>query len=206
MAHLYIQIYEPLYVKAGDVWITPSTASTVGEIKQFTSTKGWDNLIISNLYQSLVSRGYQGSEEDLLQALVSEAEKTDTAANISTTSGQSVQEVLDSLESTLEDLNQVVEENVNNIEILQTTTEEQGDKIDSLDKEVATKQDTLESGTNIKTINAASILGSGDIEIPVMNPQVAPSALATEAQLADVITAFNNLITLLTTSKILKTA
>lgn len=206
MAHLYIQIYEPLYVKAGDVWITPSTASTVGEIKQFTSTKGWDNLIISNLYQSLVSRGYQGSEEDLLQALVSEAEKTDTAANISTTSGQSVQEVLDSLESTLEDLNQVVEENVNNIEILQTTTEEQGDKIDSLDKEVATKQDTLESGANIKTINAASILGSGDIEIPVMNPQVAPSALATEAQLADVITAFNNLITLLTTSKILKTA
>lgn len=206
MAHLYIQIYEPLYVKAGDVWITPSTASTVGEIKQFTSTKGWDNLIISNLYQSLVSRGYQGSEEDLLQALVSEAEKTDTAVNISTTSGQSVQEVLDSLESTLEDLNQVVEENVNNIEILQTTTEEQGNKIDSLDKEVATKQDTLVSGTNIKTINATSILGSGNIEIPVMSPQVAPSALATEAQLADVITAFNNLITLLTTSKILKTA
>lgn len=206
MAHLYIQIYEPLYVKAGDVWITPSTASTVGEIKQFTSTKGWDNLIISNLYQSLVSRGYQGSEEDLLQALVSEAEKTDTAVNISTTSGQSVQEVLDSLESTLEDLNQVVEENVNNIEILQTTTEEQGNKINSLDQEVATKQDTLKSGTNIKTINAASILGSGDIKIPVMNPQVAPSALATEAQLADVITAFNNLITLLTTSKILKTA
>lgn len=206
MAHLYIQIYEPLYVKAGDVWITPSTASTVGEIKQFTSTKGWDNLIISNLYQSLVSRGYQGSEEDLLQALVSEAEKTDTAVNISTTSGQSVQEVLDSLESTLEDLNQVVEENVNNIEILQTTTEEQGGKIDSLDQEVATKQDALESGTNIKTINATSVLGSGDIKIPVMNPQVAPSALATEAQLADVITAFNNLITLLTTSKILKTA
>lgn len=38
-------------------------------------------------------------------------------------------------------------------------------KIDSLDKEVATKQDLLVSGTNIKTINSQSLLGEGNIEI-----------------------------------------
>ena len=39
------------------------------------------------------------------------------------------------------------------------------DKIDSLDKEMATKQDLLVSGTNIKTINSQSLLGEGNIEI-----------------------------------------
>ena len=39
------------------------------------------------------------------------------------------------------------------------------DKIDSMDTTIAGKQDTLVSGTNIKTINSTSLLGSGDIAI-----------------------------------------
>jgi len=38
-------------------------------------------------------------------------------------------------------------------------------KIDSMDADIASKQDTLVSGTNIKTINNQSILGSGNISI-----------------------------------------
>ena len=34
-----------------------------------------------------------------------------------------------------------------------------------LKKLIASKQDALVSGTNIKTINGASVLGSGDIQI-----------------------------------------
>lgn len=39
------------------------------------------------------------------------------------------------------------------------------DHIEYLEQEVDNKQDTLVSGTNIKTINGESILGSGNIEI-----------------------------------------
>jgi microcystin-dependent protein len=39
------------------------------------------------------------------------------------------------------------------------------DKIDTMDTTIAGKQDTLVSGTNIKTINSTSLLGSGDIAI-----------------------------------------
>lgn len=39
------------------------------------------------------------------------------------------------------------------------------DIIDALDKELATKQDLLVSGTNIKTINSQSLLGEGNLEI-----------------------------------------
>jgi len=39
------------------------------------------------------------------------------------------------------------------------------DKIDAMDTTIGTKQETLVSGTNIKTINGTTILGSGDLEI-----------------------------------------
>lgn len=39
------------------------------------------------------------------------------------------------------------------------------DRIDTLELDVLDKQDTLVSGTNIKTINGSSVLGSGNIEI-----------------------------------------
>lgn len=42
---------------------------------------------------------------------------------------------------------------------------EQKERLDTLEPQVAGKQDTLISGTNIKTINNQSILGSGNIEV-----------------------------------------
>ena len=47
---------------------------------------------------------------------------------------------------------------------------------------VATKQDTLVSGTNIKTINNTPILGSGNIEIQVSDPTLAGRVTALETE------------------------
>jgi hypothetical protein len=47
--------------------------------------------------------------------------------------------------------------------------------------QLATKQDTLVSGTNIKTVNSTSLLGSGDIPIPIVNP----SGVAGSIQFSD---------------------
>lgn len=67
--------------------------------------------------------------------------------------------------SVVESLSTQVATNTSDISIIKTKQEEDGDKIDSLDKEMATKQDLLVSGTNIKTINNESLLGEGNIEI-----------------------------------------
>lgn len=67
--------------------------------------------------------------------------------------------------SVVESLSTQVATNTSDISIIKTKQEEDGDKIDSLDKEMATKQDTLVSSTNIKTINNESLLGEGNIEI-----------------------------------------
>lgn len=66
--------------------------------------------------------------------------------------------------SVVESLSTQVATNTSDISIIKTKQED-GNKIDSLDKEMATKQDLLVSGTNIKTINSQSLLGEGNIEI-----------------------------------------
>lgn len=67
--------------------------------------------------------------------------------------------------SVVESLSTQVATNTSDISIIKTKQEEDGNKIDSLDKEMATKQDLLVSGTNIKTINSQSLLGEGNILI-----------------------------------------
>lgn len=67
--------------------------------------------------------------------------------------------------SVVESLSTQVATNTSDISIIKTKQEEDGNKIDSLDKEMATKQDLLVSGTNIKTINSQSLLGSGNLDI-----------------------------------------
>lgn len=67
--------------------------------------------------------------------------------------------------SVVESLSTQVATNTSDISIIKTKQEEDGNKIDSLDKEMATKQDLLVSGTNIKTINSQSLLGEGNIVI-----------------------------------------
>lgn len=67
--------------------------------------------------------------------------------------------------SVVESLSTQVATNASDISIIKTKQEEDGDKIDALDKEMATKQDLLVSGTNIKTINNQSLLGEGNIVI-----------------------------------------
>lgn len=67
--------------------------------------------------------------------------------------------------SVVESLSTQVATNTSDISIIKTKQEEDGNKIDTLDKEMATKQDLLVSGTNIKTINSQSLLGEGNIEI-----------------------------------------
>lgn len=48
----------------------------------------------------------------------------------------------------------------------------------TLTNSIDTKQDTLVSGTSIKTINSTSLLGSGDISIPVGDPAGTGVAMA----------------------------
>lgn len=67
--------------------------------------------------------------------------------------------------SVVESLSTQVATNTSDISIIKTKQEEDGNKIDALDKEMATKQDLLVSGTNIKTINSQSLLGEGNILI-----------------------------------------
>lgn len=67
--------------------------------------------------------------------------------------------------SVVESLSTQVATNTSDISIIKTKQEEDGNKIDAPDKEMATKQDLLVSGTNIKTINSQSLLGEGNIEI-----------------------------------------
>lgn len=67
--------------------------------------------------------------------------------------------------SVVESLSTQVATNTSDISVIKTKQEEDGNKIDALDKEMATKQDLLVSGTNIKTINSQSLLGEGNIEI-----------------------------------------
>lgn len=43
-----------------------------------------------------------------------------------------------------------------------------GSQVKDVANKILSKQDTLVSGTNIKTINSTSLLGSGNINIPVM--------------------------------------
>jgi|694.fasta_scaffold00052_28 hypothetical protein len=43
------------------------------------------------------------------------------------------------------------------------TNQEADDNLSNLNTELGTKQNALVSGTNIKTINGVSLLGSGDI-------------------------------------------
>lgn len=67
--------------------------------------------------------------------------------------------------SVVESLSTQVATNTSDISVIKTKQEEDGNKIDALDKEMATKQDLLVSGTNIKTINSQSLLGEGNINV-----------------------------------------
>ena len=51
-------------------------------------------------------------------------------------------------------------------------------KLSSISSSISSKQDTLESGTNIKTVNNQSLLGSGNISIEVSGEYIAYPSFA----------------------------
>lgn len=59
-------------------------------------------------------------------------------------------------------------------------------QIQKVEEEIAKKQDLLESGTNIKTINGESILGSGNIEIAGGGGDASVVQVATKSELPNV--------------------
>lgn len=61
-----------------------------------------------------------------------------------------------------------------------TTPPTQNEVIDKINELVDGKQDTLVSGTNIKTINGTSLLGSGNVAFPTVDQTY--SATSTNAQ------------------------
>lgn len=67
--------------------------------------------------------------------------------------------------STVESLSGIVANQSTDISNLYTQVNQNSGKIVTLNTKVNNKQDTLVSGTNIKTVNGESILGEGDIEI-----------------------------------------
>lgn len=203
MIKFYCQKARPIYVRTDDIWMTPSSKTAAGYVYVFTPD-GYKDLVVNNLYQRISEAGFNGTEDEMIQNLVSEASAPDNATSIPTKDpGVTIQNSLDGLSSNLEDLSGEVAVNATHIQELQTLTDKQGDKLDSLDKEIATKQDKLVSGTNIKTINSTSLLGSGNIAISTFTPVTTPTSLATDATLEQVIAAYNNLLTKLQTAGIL---
>lgn len=203
MIKFYCQKARPIYVRTDDIWMTPSSKTAAGYVYVFTPD-GYKDLVVNNLYQRISEAGFNGTEDEMIQNLVSEASAPDNATSIPTKDpGVTIQNSLDGLSSNLEDLSGEVAVNATYIQELQTLTDEQGDKLDSLDKEMATKQDKLVSGTNIKTINSTSLLGSGNIAISTFTPVTTPTSLAADATLEQVIAAYNNLLTKLQTAGIL---
>ena len=67
--------------------------------------------------------------------------------------------------STVESLSGIVANQSTDISNLYTQVNQNSGKITTLNTKVNNKQDTLVSGTNIKTVNGESILGEGNIEI-----------------------------------------
>lgn len=51
----------------------------------------------------------------------------------------------------------------------------------------ASKQDTLVSGTNIKTINGASVLGSGDLLVTAGDPSYSPGSFTVATETAKIL-------------------
>lgn len=54
-----------------------------------------------------------------------------------------------------------------------------GSQVKDVANKILSKQDTLVSGTSIKTINSTSLLGSGDISIPVITVDSSLSSSST---------------------------
>lgn len=203
MIKFYCQKARPIYVRTDDIWMTPSSKTAAGYVYVFTPD-GYKDLVVNNLYQRISEAGFNGTEDEMIQNLVSEASAPDNATSIPTKDPSvTIQNSLDNLSSNLEDLSGEVAINSTYIQELNTLTDEQGDKLDSLDEEMDTKQNKLVSGTNIKTINNASLLGSGNIAISTFTPVTTPTSLAADATLEQVVAAYNNLLTKLQTASIL---
>lgn len=203
MIKFYCQKARPIYVRTDDIWMTPSSKTAAGYVYVFTPD-GYKDLVVNNLYQRISEAGFNGTEDEMIQNLVSEASAPDNATSIPTKDPSvTIQNSLDNLSSNLEDLSGEVAINSTYIQELNTLTDEQGDKLDSLDEEMDTKQNKLVSGTNIKTINNASLLGSGNIAISTFTPVTTPTSLAADATLKQVVAAYNNLLTKLQTAGIL---
>ena len=153
MIKFYCQKARPIYVRTDDIWMTPSSKTAAGYVYVFTPD-GYKDLVVNNLYQRISEAGFNGTEDEMIQNLVSEASAPDNATSIPTKDPSvTIQNSLDNLSSNLEDLSGEVAINSTYIQELKTLTDEQGDKLDSLDEEMDTKQNKLVSGTNIKTIN-----------------------------------------------------
>jgi hypothetical protein len=75
-----------------------------------------------------------------------------------------------------------------------TNPPSQKDLIDKVNELVDDKQDTLVSGTNIKTINNTSILGSGNISVGVSNPLRIEKTVGTDTYFYEVGINNNNRI------------
>lgn len=69
------------------------------------------------------------------------------------------------LENTKEELNENIDDINNELSLLDDSNLSNSLILNKIHDEIGDKQDTLISGTNIKTINSQSILGSGDITI-----------------------------------------
>lgn len=103
---------------------------------------------------------YKGSEID---ALLSDAKNTKTSFN---SYKVSTDNTIESIQSGITEVNNKIAKTERDISNLGTRIEEVAQNADNISKEeLDNKQDKLVSGTNIKTINGQSLLGSGNITI-----------------------------------------
>lgn len=121
---------------------------------------------VANLADNVAVNARENANEALERVINTENKVSNVETDLNNTKSlldttrTNLGETINSLNSFKQDQHTIDESQNNTIAALQTEVNGKADK-----SELNDKQDTLVSGTNIKTINGESILGSGNIEI-----------------------------------------
>ena len=166
--------------KTGDVYLNiPQKVSDLRNDVPYASESYVNNNIkdvstyISNTYikkgESPVLDDYYTKEETYNKQEIETKIAQAGVSSVKSVNGQTGEVILNYVD--ISDYNQFIQDQQTIDEAQNDSLEAHGRDISNLAQTLPGKQDKLESGTNIKTINGLSLLGSGNIEIKQENPE-----------------------------------
>ena len=117
-----------------------------------------NDVLFSGLIKDITINGEAVTKDNIIQ-------KFDAVSNSSTGGGGSV----DAYTKTESDAKYATKDELTNVQTVANDADTKADaatsRVESVETALGNKQDTLVSGTNIKTVNSQSILGEGNIEV-----------------------------------------